>query len=285
VKDRSPNLVKSRHIADVEALLARRHDNGGDYWASADGRLAVGAPFSTLSSLLILHELRVPRTHEAVKGGLQLSLKAWREDGRFRLAPRGALYPCGTAGAARVLCRFGCARDRRLQRTFAHLLETQHHDGGWRCNKFPFGRGPETEFSNPGVTLLALDAFRFTEHLNRHAGLDRAVESLLEHWVVRRPMGPCHFGIGTLFMQVEYPFLRYNLFFYVYVLSFYDRAKHAPRCLEALRALKSKLDERGRIVVERPHRHLAGLSFCAKGCSSDPATVRYREVLENLQKS
>jgi hypothetical protein len=26
-------------------------------------------------------------------------------------------------------------------------------------------------------------------------------------------------------MQVEYPFRNYNLFVYVYVLSFYDRAK------------------------------------------------------------
>jgi len=275
--------MKSGHVAAVEAVLARRRDNGGDYWASADGRLAVGAPFSTLTSLLILHELRVARTHEAVNGALRLILQAWREDGRFRLAPSGALYPCGTADAARVLCRFGYARDRRVQQTFAHLLETQHHDGGWRCNKFFFGRGPETEFSNPGVTLLALDAFHFTEHLNHNSGLDRAVESLLAHWVVRQPLGPCHFGIGTLFMQVEYPFLRYDLFSYVYVLSFYERAKHDARYVEALQVFESKLDERGRVVVERPHRNLAGLSFCAKG-PSDLATARYREVLENLER-
>lgn len=275
-------MGKSKYIADVEAVLARRRDNGGDYWASADGRLAVGAPFSTLTSLLILHELRAARTHEAVHGGLQLVLQAWREDGRFRLAPGGALYPCGTADAARVLCRFGYASDRRLQQTFAHLLETQHRDGGWRCRKFPFGRGPETEFSNPGVTLMVLDAFRFTEHLNQHPGLDLAVESLLDHWVVRRPLGPCHFGIGTLFMQVEYPFLRYNLFYYVYVLSFYECAKRDVRYLDALHVLESKVDEQGRIVVERPHRHLARLSLCAKGRPSDLATARYREVLENL---
>jgi hypothetical protein len=276
--------VRSEYITDVEAVLARRRGNGGDYWATADGRLAVGAPFSTLSSLLILHELHVGRTHEAVRGALQLVLQAWREDGRFRLAPSDTLYPCYTADASRVLCRFGYARDRRLQQTFAHLLETQHQDGGWRCNKFSFGRGPETEFSNPGVTLLALDAFRFTEHLNQDPRLDRAVESLLDHWVVRRPLGPCHFGIGTLFMQVEYPFLRYNLFFYVYVLSFYAHARRNTHFREALSVLESKLDERRRIVVERPHRHLAGLSFCAKGRASALATSRYRELIKNLAK-
>lgn len=276
------SVARSTNAADVDAVLARRYDNGADYWATVDGRLAVGGPFCTLASLLILHELGVGRNHEAVRGGLQLILESWREDGRYRLAPSGSLYPCSTAGAARVLCRFGYASDQRLRRTFAHLLETQHDDGGWRCNKFPWGRGPETEFSNPGVTLMVMDAFRFTEHLNRNADLDRAVESLLDHWVVKRPLGPCHFGIGTLFMQVEYPFLRYNLFSWVHTLSFYECAKRDPRYLEALHALQSKLDERGRVVVERPNRELAGLALCAKGRPSELATKRYREILNNL---
>lgn len=276
-------VVTRKYQPDVDAVLARRHDNGGDYWASADGRLGVGEPFSTLTSLLLLHELKVARTHEAIRGALQLVRRAWRTDGRYRLAPRGALYPCATAAAARVLCRFGQAKDQRLQQTLVHLLETQHDDGGWRCNKFSYGRGPETRSSNPGVTLAVLDVFRFSEHVNENPALDRAVESLLDHWVVRRPMGPCHFGIGTLFMQVEFPFLRYNLFHYVYVLSFYDRAKDDPGYLEALRLLESKLDARGRVVVERPNRGLAKLSFCLAGHPSDVATARYREIVRNLE--
>jgi len=277
-------VVSKKYQADIDAILTRRHDNGGDYWASADGRLGVGDPFSTLTSLVILHELKVPRTHEAVRGAMQLIWDAQRDDGRFRLAPGGAIYPCATSAAARVLCRFGGAKDRRLQMTFEHLLESQHDDGGWRCNKFPFGRGPETRFSNPGVTLPVLDVFRFTDHLNRNPALDRAVDSLLGHWVVRRPIGPCHFGIGTLFLQVEFPFLRYNLFHYVYVLSFYERARNDPRYLEALRLLESKLDARGRIIVERPNRKLARLSCCAAGRPSELATARYREIVKNLER-
>jgi hypothetical protein len=271
-----------KYQPDVDAILARRHDNGADFWATADGRLAVGDPFSTLTTLLLLHELRVPRTHEAIRGALELVCDAWRSDGRFRLAPSGAIYPCATAGAARVLCRFGYARGKRMQQTLAHFLETQHEDGGWRCNKFPFGRGPETRFSNPGVTLSVLDVFRFTKHLNTNPVLDTAVDSLLQHWVIRRPIGPCHFGIGTLFLQVEFPLLRYNLFNYVYVLSFYERAREDRRFRQALRLLQSKLDARGRVIVERPNRKLAGLSFCAAGRPSDLATARYREIVRNL---
>jgi len=57
----------------------------------------------------------------------------------------GAIYPCHTAYAAYLLCSMGYASDIRIQATFRHLLDTQSTDGGWRCNKFSFGRGPETE--------------------------------------------------------------------------------------------------------------------------------------------
>jgi hypothetical protein len=102
--------------------------------------------------------------------------------------------------------------------------------------------------------------------------------------VVKRPTGPCHFGIGTLFKQVEFPFLRYNLFYYVYVLSFYEQARHDERYREPLQVLQSKLDERGHVVVERPNAKLAHLSLCAKGHPSELATARYREILRNMEK-
>ncbi|MCP8308810.1 MAG: prenyltransferase [archaeon] len=273
-------VVPKQYQSDVEAILARRYDNGGDLWATADGRLGVGSPFSTLDCALMLSELRMDPSEPILKRTAELILNSWREDGRFRLISKGTIYPCHTARVARVLCCLGYAFDSRLKKTFDHLLEIQHSDGGWRCNTYKFGKGPETTFSNPGPTLEALDAFRFTHFLNRDRHLDKAVEFLLDHWVTRKPLGPCHFGIGTLFMKVEFPFFRYNLFFYVYVLSFYDRAKKDPRFLEALSVLESKLID-GKVVVENPNRKLAGFSFCKKGEPSELATVRYREILKN----
>lgn len=133
----------------------------------------------------------------------------------------------GTAEAARTLCRFG--------------------------------KGPETQCANPGATLYILDLLRHDPSLRAGvAAVDSAVEFSLDHRVTRRPIGPCHWGIGRLFMQVEYPFLRYNLFYYVYVLSFFR--------------------------VERPHRGLKCFSFCAEGEPSLLASARYREIGQNLSK-
>ena len=276
--------IAKQYQSDVDAILAKRYDNGADDWTTPDKRLNKGCPFSTLESTLLLLELGMEPSEPLLKDIAGLIFSAWREDGRFKLSPRGAIYPCHTINAANVLCHLGYASDPRLQKTFDHLLKIQYGDGGWRCNKFSFGRGPETEFSNPGPALTALNAFRFTEFLNKEQALDRAVEFLLDHWTTRRPLGPCHYGIGTLFMQVEYPFANYNLFVYVYVLSFYDRAKKDRRFLDALGILESKLVD-GKIVVERVNRKSAGLAFCKKGEPSDLGTMRHHELLKNLGRN
>lgn len=275
--------IEKQYEADVEVILSHGYDNGADLWSTPDQRLIKGAPFSTLESVMYLLELGVEPTAPILMDAAKLIFCTWQEDGRFKVYPQGAIYPCHTIHTANTLCHMGYASDGRLQKTFQYLLDIQNADGGWRCNKFSFGHGPETEYSNPLPTLIALDAFRFRDDFGREPALDKAVDFLLEHWRIRKPIGPCHYGIGTLFMQVEYPFRTYNLFLYVYVLSFYSRAKKDERYLEALALLESKL-EAGQIVVERVVPKLASLSFCKKGKASVLATKRYHEILQNLQK-
>ncbi len=273
--------VEKRYLADVEEILSHRGDNGGDLWATPDKRLLKGAPFSTLESVLYLLELGMEPGDSVLRESAELIFSTWQKDGRFKVYPKGGIYPCQTAHAAATLCHLGYAEDERIQQTFRHFLQTQYKDGGWRCNKFSFGRGPETEYSNPFPTLTVLDAFRYSKYLNREPALDRAANFLLAHWLIRKPIGPCHYGIGTLFMQVEYPFRGYNLFHYVYTLSFYDSAKRDKRFLDAFDALKSRM-RNGQIVVERAVPKLAKLSFCKKGETSAFATARYQEILKNL---
>lgn len=266
---------------DIAYILARSGDNGAAFWATPDGNLIKGGPFSTLEAAYTLTELGLSAEHPALAIAVALIWQAQRADGRFALVPKSSIFPCQTIHAAKMLCALGFAQDGRLTPTLTHLLETQYPDGGWRCNKFFFGHGPETEASNPGPTLTALDVFRQTPYCNADERLDRTVEFLLSHWTTRAPLGPCHYGIGTLFHQVSFPFLSYNLLYYVYVLSFYNAAKRDPRFLDALSVLQSKLKD-GQVVVERPHAKLAQLSFCKKGEPSELATEKYKIIMRNL---
>lgn len=274
--------MDDRFKADVEAILAHRHDQGADLWTTPDKRLTKGSPFTAFESVSYLLELGMSPMEPLLRETADLIFSTWRDDGRFKTYPTGTIYPCMTISAANTLCLLGYAEDPRLKTTLWHLLETQDTDGGWRCKKFSFGKGPETDSSNPFPTLVALNAFRFSEHFKKEPALDKAVEFLLEHWRIRKPIGPCHYGIGTLFMQVEYPFRNYNLFQYVYVLSHYSSAKTDERFLEALSILQSKTVD-GQIVIERAVPNLASLSFCRKGRPSELATRRFHEIMGNLR--
>jgi len=136
-------------------------------------------------------------------------------------------------------------------------------------------------------SALAVERKRSVQTLSRLSWLSMlfdimTISNVNHRWTIKKPIGPCHYGIGTLFMQIEYPFRNYNLFLYVYVLSFYQRARQDVRFLEALVALKSKLVD-GQIVVERVVPKLAGLSFCKKDSPSELATRRYHEIIHNLE--
>ena len=269
------------YSSDVERILSKRHAQGGDYWATPDHNYLKGSPTSTISSALLLLELGLSPTDPILTTVASLLFGAQRPDGRFKLAPKGAIYPCQTIYATNALCHLGYAKDERMAKTLDYLLATQEADGGWRCNKYFFGHGLETEYSNPFPTLIALDAFRHTSYANHDNYLDQAVLFLLNHWDIRLPIGPCHYGIGTLFMQIEYPFMTYNLFYYVYILSFYCIAHQDSRFLEALEVLESKLED-GQIVVKRTNRELAYYESFAKGKPSALGTKRYQELKQNL---
>ena len=165
-------------MTDIEAILSTQRCNGGELWATADGAIAKGVPFSTLEAAMMLRELGYDDSGGELARAAELIFANARDDGRIKVYASGAIYPCQTANAARTLCHLGYARDPRLQKTFAYFLGNRHSDGGWRCNASKFGHGPETEFSNPGPTLTVLDAFRFTDRLNASPELDEAVEFL-----------------------------------------------------------------------------------------------------------
>lgn len=268
---------------DLATILGHRHDNGDDHWATADGKLYVDSPWSTIGALGLLHELDVPASHEAVAGALERVEAAVRDDGRIRLGPKTPLYPCYTAEALRMLCRFGRAGSPAVAAVIEHLLDTGHDTGGWRCSFSRFGKGPETAFANPGATLFVLDALRFVPELRAgHAVVDAAVESLLSHWETRAPLGPCHYGIGSTFLRLEYPFVRYNLFLWTEVLSHFERARGDDRFAAAVAELEAQLDDEGRLIVRRPHRGLGGLHLCTKDQPSRRGSARVTALRTRL---
>lgn len=265
----------------IDKLLSLRRTNGADFWATPEGGLAHGGAFSTLEASSLLADLGYSPSSPEMLGAANAIFGNLKEDGRIRTFATGTIYPCQTANAARTLCRLGYAQDSRLSTTYHYLLESQHSDGGWRCNASKCGKGPETVFSNPGPTLTVLDVFRYTEYLKSEKKLDKAVAFLLDHWTTRKPLGPCHYGMGSQFMKIEFPVHRYNILNYVYVLSFYDRARMDERFLEALDCVKAKVSN-GMLVIENVNRKLKEFESCKPNRESELATKYYNGIIDKL---
>jgi len=276
--------IREHYKNDIDIIMSKKHHLEGDLWTTKDNRIGKGSPFSMRDVAIMLTDLGFTKDDDIIQEISSSLFRTWQADGRFKITPLGSIYPCHTITVLRVLCGLGYAEDSRLQLSFGHLFDIQYTDGGWRCNKVKLGKNPDTDYSNPGTTLEALDAFRYTPYLNKDKRLDNAVEFLLNHWEVKRPLGPCYFGMGTLFKQTEYPFLRYNLFYYCYILSFYDRVKSDNRFKEALATLEQKLDN-GKLVIENPNRGLSKMEFCRKGKPSDLATIRFKEIVERCRRT
>jgi hypothetical protein len=265
---------------EIDDIIHSHMINGGPFWSRHDGDIHAPAGFSTIDVLNTLGDIGVHYTdYDVVRDAINFVFNLYDDKGRFKYAPKSAKLPCLTARIITAFARLGYIDDNRIQACYQYFFRTQQSDGGWRCPGVKIGKSKETDASNPGTTLYVLDAFRFLRiNASEEAQLDKAVQFLLQHWETRLPLGPCNFGIGSRFKSIEYPFLRYNLFYYVYVLSKYSSARTDVRYIEALEELLKK-SPNNQITPETPHNAWSSYSFAQKGTYSVPATKRLLEII------
>ncbi len=269
----------------INEIINRQNDNGGAFWSRKDGDIHAPFGFSTIDTLSVLGEIGYSiKDHETIKDAVDFIFTYQTSEGSFKYAPKSSKLPCLTARIIASLGRLQITNDNRLEKTYQWLLNTQWNDGGWRCATVKLGKSPLTDVSNPGTTLYVLDAFRFRENTpDIEAILNKGIDFLLKHWEVKKPLGPCNFGIGSRFMKIEYPFLRYNLFYYVYVMSFFKSSKSDKRFLEAFEVLKDKI-KNDKLVPENPHKAWNTFDFAKKKKVSAIGTERWLELKRRIEK-
>ncbi|PKP03461.1 MAG: prenyltransferase [Bacteroidetes bacterium HGW-Bacteroidetes-6] len=269
----------------IKKVLQRQNDNGGKFWSRSDGDIHAPFGFSTIDTLSVLGEIGCSiNNNSQIIDAIDFIFSYQTPEGCFKYSPKSSKLPCLTARIVSGLGRLGVKNDPRIEKCYKWMLDSQWNDGGWRCATVKLGKSPLTDASNPGTTLYVLDAFRFRNNSADDSDkLNKGVDFLLQHWEIRQPVGPCNFGIGSTFMKVEYPFLRYNLFYYVYVLSFYDTAKNDKRFLDAYNQLKVKI-KNDKLMPENPHKAWNEFDFAKKGHISEIGTKRWLEIKKNIDK-
>lgn len=269
----------------IEEILKRQNDNGGQFWSRTDGDIHAPFGFSTIDTLSVLGEIGYSIIdNKQIKDAVDFIFSYQTLEGCFKYSPKSSKLPCLTARIIAGLGRLGLKNDTRIEKSYKWMLDIQWNDGGWRCATVKLGKSPLTDASNPGTTLYVLDSFRFRENSTDDIEkLNKGVDFLLQHWEIRQPIGSCNFGIGTTFMKVEYPFLRYNLFYYVYILSFYDYAVKDKRFQKAYNQLEEKVKD-DKLIPENPHKAWKEFDFAKKGQISEIGTKRWIEIKNNVEK-
>ncbi len=268
----------------INEILNRQNHNGGQFWSREDGDIHAPSGFSTIDTLSVLGEIGYSINDKPqIADAVDFIFAYQTSEGSFKYSKKSSKLPCLTARIIAALGRLGLKNDPRVEKSYEWLIDTQRNDGGWRCATVKLGKSPLTDTSNPGTTLYVLDAFRFRDNTSEMIEkLNKGADFLLQHWEIRQPIGPCNFGIGSRFMKIEYPFLRYNLFYYVYILSFYEKAKNDQRFKEAFKQLKDKT-KNDKLIPESPHKAWQKFDFAKKGQISEMGTKRWNEIKNNIQ--
>ncbi len=285
LSDDKPKQSSTKKMTIIDEILNRQNDNGGQFWSREDGDIHAPFGFSTIDTLSVIGEIGYSiNDRQQIADAVDFVFAYQAPEGCFKYARKSSKLPCMTARIIAALGRLGLKGDPRAGKGYDWLIDTQWNDGGWRCATVKLGKSPLTDASNPGTTLYVLDAFRFRDNGPDVVDkLNKGVNFLLQHWEIRQPTGPCNFGIGSRFMKIEYPFLRYNLFYYVHVLSFYEKARNDLRFQEAFRLLKDKT-KNDKLIPENPHKAWQKFDFAKKGQISEIGTKRWNEIKNNIEK-
>lgn len=267
-----------------QKLIDLRDVNGGNFWDRQDGSIYNPIGFSTIDFISSLADLGVKFTkNDAVRSGLEKMISFYdSKTSLFKYSSVSSKLPCVTAKILATIQKTGFTF-KESEVVYSCFLKTQQQDGGWRCATVKIGKSHETDASNPGTTLYVLDAFRFRKNsVSDLKQLNKGVDFLLEHWITRKPLGPCGFGIGTTFMKTEYPFYRYTIFYYVYVLSFYKHACSDKRFKEAFEILKKNETPNG-LTIEKPHKNWKPILF-KDSFESELSNSKYLEIKRNISR-
>lgn len=140
------------------------------------------------------------------------------------------------------LVKMGCANDERIKKYIELIIANIRLDGGWHCAKSrSIGQRLEDTDSCPMSNMNVLMLLSQFEQYPNSSMFNGAIDLLLHHWQVKdEPWRPYGFGIGTDFLKLKYPAVKYGILRVVDTLSYYPYAVQSETFQEMLHYIKEK---------------------------------------------
>jgi hypothetical protein len=171
-------------------------------------------------------------------------------------------YLCIPAILLAPLAKLGYRNDPHILRFIEIIWRTRRLDGGWHCAAGrAVGKKLEHTVSCPMDTLNLLMLLGQYEAYRTDPRLHSAIDVLLTHWKRRmEPFRPYGFGIGTDFLKLRYPAVKYGILRVLDVLSLYPYAVKSPEYNDMLSIVMHKA-ACGRYTPESVSRSYAAFDF------------------------
>ena len=286
-KETDPDAVVARRaIADTEPVRelfsAQSAEGGweGDYLCYSCSSQHQG---DTMCLLSVLADFGMTVEDERVARGCEFALRFQADNGEFRVHNDGPeAFICLSANTVRSLAGLGLVEDKRVQRTYERIVETQRLDGGWIHSKSAQpGQRREGIPSCPHATLNVLWALAEHPGLRESRVARDGAEVVLRQWEEKtRPYG---WGIGSSWPRLKYPFTWYGLLKYADILSHFAFLRDDPRLAEVVGLLISKQDENGRWRAESTYKYWKAFDFGQKKGPSRWITLLALRAIKRVQ--
>jgi hypothetical protein len=182
-----------------------------------------------------------------------------------------------------ALASFGLATDGRILQAAEHLAG-QVLENGYRCTvaaeagKF---RGPGRKDDHcPVANVYALKALSlFPQHCTGPA-VQKAAETLLVHWDLRREKKYYLFGMGTDFAKLKYPYVYFDILHVLEALSRFKFVHSDRRYREMLAVVIAQADAEGHYTAGSMYQAWKGLSFADKKIPSPWLTFLVKRIIQ-----
>ncbi|MBN1778527.1 MAG: hypothetical protein JW811_10460 [Clostridiales bacterium] len=248
---------------NIRVVINRVKSENAGIPALRSGKLKYTSTGNAFWDLFFLADIGLTADDIGIRREADTLLALQREDGTFVLQDgMRPGYFCITSILLASLAKMGYADDAHSLRFIDRIFETRRPDGGWHCAASrASGKRLQDSESCPMDNLNVLMLLGRYECFRIDARLDGAVDLLLSHW--RRssePWRPYGFGVGSDFLKLKYPAVKYGILRVLDVLSLFPYAVASPEFLEMLAFVRQKSAD-GRYTAESAARSYAAFDF------------------------
>ncbi|HAE61636.1 MAG TPA: hypothetical protein DCG38_04825 [Eubacteriaceae bacterium] len=247
----------------IKAVISRIKDSNVGILALKTGKVKYTSTGNAFWDLFFLADIGLKAEYIQIQDEVNILFELQNNDGTFVLQDGTKPgYFCIPTIILTSLVKMGYADDPHILRFINKIFENQRLDGGWHCAMSrATGRKLQDSESCPMDNLNVLMLLGQYDQYRNDTRLNGAIDLLLMHWKRRmEPWRPYGFGIGSDFLKLKYPAVKYGILRMLDVLSLYPYAIKSPEFNEMLTFVMNKSID-GKFFAESVSRSYSEFDF------------------------